>query len=75
MKRSPVRLFVVTFFAVSALVAVAGLPSGCDEERCGDRSDEADYRARANECGACMNERDCINSAFNCGSECGEVIP
>ena len=100
MRRSPFRFFVVTFFALGALVAVAGLPSGCDaaadcsaicsryqscfdddydveacEERCGDSSDEADYRARANECEACMNERDCINSAFNCGSECSEVVP
>lgn len=43
-------------------------------DRCVDRSDEADFRARANECDACLNERDCVDTAFQCSGECNEVI-
>lgn len=100
MTRSSARLFVSSFFALGALVAVASASSACAaaadcsaicnryqscfddgydvpacEQRCRDSSDEAAFRARANECEACMNERDCINSAFNCASECSEVVP
>ena len=44
-------------------------------ERCVDRSDDSEYRARANECDACLVERDCLDSAFQCSGECSEIVP
>ena len=44
-------------------------------ERCQDRSDDSEYRARANECDACLVERDCIDSVFQCSGECSEIVP
>lgn len=43
-------------------------------DRCIDRSDESEFRARANECDVCLNERDCVDSVFQCSGECNEVI-
>ncbi|HEY1099618.1 MAG TPA: hypothetical protein VGF99_11855 [Myxococcota bacterium] len=43
-------------------------------DRCIDRSDDSEYRARANECDACINERDCTDTLFQCSGECSEVI-
>lgn len=44
------------------------------KSRCNERSDDEDFRARTNECDACIDERDCIDTVFACGSECSAVI-
>ena len=42
--------------------------------RCNDSSDDDAFRARVNECDACINERDCVETAFSCGAQCAGVI-
>lgn len=46
------------------------------ESRCRTSStSDTDYRHKADQCSACIDDRSCAASTFNCGSECSSVVP
>jgi hypothetical protein len=46
------------------------------ESRCRSNSTtDADYRHKADQCSACINDRSCASSTFNCAAECSTVVP
>jgi hypothetical protein len=65
--------------------AICSRYQGCfddsyDVDACVDRcekasADDHEYAAKANDCDACMEKRDCVASAFNCNDECSDVVP
>lgn len=45
-------------------------------QRCrSDSRSDADYKRRADVCNACIDDRSCSESTFNCGSSCGGIVP
>ena len=42
--------------------------------RCNDNASDAEFRAHTNSCDACINTRDCVDTAFSCASDCADVI-
>ena len=49
---------------------------GACEVRCRDRSSSTpDYRRQADQCNACIDERSCAASTFNCVGQCASVVP
>ena len=49
---------------------------GACESRCRTHSsDDANYRNQADQCSACIDDRACSSTAFNCGSQCSNVVP
>lgn len=48
---------------------------GC-ESRCRAKSnDDVNYRRRADQCNACIDERACAAATFNCTTQCGAIVP
>ena len=46
------------------------------EGRCRDRSTtDTDYRHKADQCSACIDDRSCSTATFNCASQCSTVVP
>ena len=49
--------------------------SAC-EPRCRSHSNtDTDYRRKADQCSACIDERSCASATFNCAVECSTVVP
>ena len=46
------------------------------ETHCRDRSaTDTDYRHKADQCSACIDDRSCATATFNCGVECSTIVP
>jgi len=49
---------------------------GACETRCRtSASNDTDYRRKADQCSACIDERACTSATFNCAAQCSSVVP
>lgn len=49
---------------------------GSCEQRCRtDSASDMNYRRRADQCSACIDERACASATFNCATQCSSVVP
>ena len=49
---------------------------GACESRCRTSSgNDPDYRRKADQCSACIDERACTSATFNCAAQCASVVP
>jgi hypothetical protein len=54
----------------------SGYDVGSCEARCRNNSSEdRDYRRRADQCNACIDDRSCASSTFNCAGQCTSIVP
>ncbi len=44
-------------------------------DRCEENSDDEDFADDVSTCEDCIDDRDCVEGAFDCGSLCGGVVP
>lgn len=49
--------------------------TGVCAARCREKSDDADFRRKADVCNACITERSCTSATFNCATSCASVVP
>lgn len=46
------------------------------ESRCRSNSaSDTDYKRKADQCSACIDERSCASATFNCAGDCNNVVP
>jgi hypothetical protein len=46
------------------------------ESNCRSKSTtDTDYRHKADQCDACIDDRSCASSTFNCGVQCSSIVP
>ncbi len=49
---------------------------GACETRCRTSAgNDPDYRRKADQCSACIDERACTSATFNCAAQCSSVVP
>lgn len=49
---------------------------GACESRCRANSNsDMDYRRRADQCSACIDDRACTTASFNCTAQCISIVP
>jgi hypothetical protein len=49
--------------------------SSCTERCRVSSTEDREYRRRADECNACIDERACSTATFNCAAKCSGVVP
>jgi hypothetical protein len=47
----------------------------CESKCRSNSTTDTDYRHKADQCNACIDDRSCASSTFNCASECSTVVP
>ncbi len=49
---------------------------GTCRSRCKDSADrDVDYKRKADDCEACIDDRSCGSATFNCATRCGGIVP
>ena len=56
--------------------ADANYDVGACEDKCRDNaSDSEAFEDKADDCQACVDDRSCLSSVFNCATECAGIVP
>jgi hypothetical protein len=48
---------------------------GACRSRCQENSDNDDFADEVDSCEACIDDRTCVDGAFDCGPDCNRVVP